>query len=90
MKYGVTTVGATATVLNALVQNIRNNVLILAPGPLHPNSNSEPVYVGDGNVTTGTGFPLLPGDALELGVDRIDEVYLISTNGSQTVYWITL
>lgn len=79
------TIAATATSI-AATSTTRSRLFIKAAG-----SNTEAVFIGDSGITnpgtTEDGFPLEPGDAIELIVQA--EVFGISENGSQKVYLAT-
>jgi hypothetical protein len=45
------------------------------------------VYVGDENVTTSSGFPILPGAAIELPVDDPSKIYVVSAS-PQSLAWM--
>jgi hypothetical protein len=51
--------------------------------------NTGTIYVGhDSSVTTSTGFPLSPGEAVALNIDNISRLYLISDVADQKVRYI--
>lgn len=81
-KYYPTTdrriVGSTATRILSVNQNRVGATIKALP------TNSETVYVGDENVSTGIGFPLDPGESLPTGT--LDgALWAISASGGQHV-----
>lgn len=87
LLYGHVIVSTTSPVqLANLTDEMDKGVLIYAS----PN-NSAPVWIGKQNVTTSgaaEGFPILPGTSLTVPVDKLDCIWLISTDVNQDIAWI--
>jgi hypothetical protein len=86
-------VGATAVKINSLGMRFVKGVLLRAPGPSDPISNTAPLWIGnatvtaDSNVVTG-GFPILPGASLEIPSEFLEDLYAISTVADQKLAWV--
>jgi hypothetical protein len=52
--------------------------------------NTDFVYVGDKNVTVETGFPIPPGSSMDIFVNNVNEIYVISSSPDQEIAWIGL
>jgi hypothetical protein len=50
------------------------------------NAGSAIVYLGDASVTTGTGYPLFPGEAV--GLPTKSAVYGVAASGTQTIGYL--
>jgi len=50
------------------------------------DNNTAKVYVGGGDVTTGNGFALYPGQAVDIFIDDLSSVYLVAESEGQLVY----
>lgn len=51
--------------------------------------NTNPIWIGDENVTATTGFPLQPGETIVIAVDgNLDVLYGIAETNSEIVCWI--
>lgn len=72
------TVTASAVALAA--QALVNGIVVKAK-----STNAGTVYVGPSGVTTGTGYPLLAGEAISFGVTNASAVFIIGT-ASDVVY----
>jgi hypothetical protein len=90
LKYGRTLVGLTAVPVNLYVENLRYNIVIRANGSGDPLPNTAFIYVGDKNVTVNTGFPIPPGSSVELFINNVNEIYVISSAINQEIAWIGL
>lgn len=53
------------------------------------STNTETIFVGDSDVTLTNGFELQTGEAVKLLVTNVNQVWIRSTSGSQSVCWIT-
>jgi hypothetical protein len=53
----------------------------------HPD-NSDAVWVGSASVTSGTGFPLEPGETLLAAVRNLNKLYFNADVGGEKVCWI--
>lgn len=54
-------------------------------------SNTDAVYIGfDDNVNASTGFPLDPGESIDIVIDDLSKIYLIASEIAQKVYilWV--
>lgn len=50
--------------------------------------NTGIIYVGTTGVTTGTGFPLWPGDLLDVEVSNLNVIHAIVSTGTQTLCYL--
>ena len=57
---------------------------------LADSDNTGVIYVGATGVTTGTGFPLVAGSAIELSLDDLNIAYCISDTASQKIHYTAL
>ncbi len=94
--HGHTTVGATAVKLTDLEFVANKGVMFRAPGTSDPGGgNTAPIWVGfnasvTADSTASGGFPILPGSAILLPIDRPNLVWVISTAPSQDIAWIII
>lgn len=52
-------------------------------------ANGQKVYIGpDAGVTTGSGYELAAGAAIDIDLDETESVYMISNSGTQRVCWL--
>ena len=72
----LTTTGAVALASNALV----NGVIIKAL-----TTNVATLYLGPSGVTTATGYPLAPGEAISYGATNLNAIFLIGANLTDSV-----
>ena len=70
---------ATGTAAALSAQILTNSIAIVAL-----SSNTGTVYVGGVGVTTGTGYPLAPGQAIGYTIANANAVYIVGTG---TVAW---
>jgi hypothetical protein len=54
------------------------------------SSNGASVFVGDSAVGTGNGYELPVGESVELSVDDVSKLHVVSASGGETVSWIVL
>lgn len=81
---GAVTVGTSAAPLRTDSVRPRHGV-VLRGDP----DNGGTVYVGfSEEVTTGTGFPLLAGESLNLEVEDLKQVYFIASEANQVIRWV--
>lgn len=53
------------------------------------DSNGEPVWLGkDGSLTQSTGYPLMPGEAVDLVLSNTNLVWIFSVTGSPAVAFL--
>ena len=52
------------------------------------DNNTGKVYVGGRNVTTQNGYALYPGQAVDIFIDDLSKIYLVSDADNQLVYII--
>jgi len=83
-------VGTTAEALTTTSFKCAKSILIKADA-----GNTGIVYVGQSDVTAGDtaatdGIPLAAGEALELEVSDISNIYVIASVTAQKVYWIAV
>jgi hypothetical protein len=79
---------------SAALADVKQGVLIKAPGPTDDTPNTASVFIGYTGVTadwasTG-GFPLAPGESISLPVANVSLWYVISSAASQNVNLILL
>jgi hypothetical protein len=79
IQNGSISVSTTATALNS------DTNLVEALTLYAPSSNTATVNVGN---SSSQSFPLLAGSSLTLRKVKPSNVYLVSTNGTQTVYYV--
>lgn len=53
-------------------------------------TNTGIIYVGDSTVSTGTGYPLDPGESLELEMQSMRKVYFLATVDEEKIAWEAL
>lgn len=84
LAYGSVTVEASATAVYDGDVSVRLTV--------RNNSITTAIYLGDGSVTTSTGFPLQPGDGYEwpIRVNASSPLYAITASGTADLRWMTL
>lgn len=46
-------------------------------------ANTEPIYVADSSVLTGTGFQLSAGEQVFIVIDNINKLYIVGTSATQ-------
>jgi hypothetical protein len=94
IRFGHTVVGVTAVRLTALTITLKRGVLLRAPGPNDPTPNSAAIWIGTTqNVTADSdpgsgGMPLIPGATLLVPAETLNDLWVISTAGSQDIAWI--
>jgi len=85
---GQTAVTTTAAQLSTGQSNSASGLYLYAL-----SGNTSTVYVGHSSslATSGAniGFPLEPGKGLQVNVNNIDELWVISGGGSQSVGWMS-
>jgi len=77
------TVSTTPTALGALEVKM---VTIKAD-----KGNTDAVYIGfDSSVSSGTGFALDPGESVDIVIDNLGKVYVVSQSTAQKIYvmWV--
>ena len=72
----LTTTGAVALASQALVNGVAIKAL---------STNVATVYLGPSGVTTATGYPLDPGEAISYGATNLSAIYLIGLNGTDSI-----
>ena len=82
VKYGSLATGGTAAIIAANYFTFKAGVIISAPV-----ANTASIFFGDSAVTTGTGFPLRPGESLKVPVEELKNLYVISV-AAQNLNWI--
>ncbi len=82
IKYGSLATSGTKARLAIDNFNLKFGVIITAP-----ISNTAAVFIGDVDVTTGTGFPLVTGATLILPVEELKNIYAVSV-AAQAINWI--
>ena len=79
--------GQQATTTNAVA--LPSAAFTGGPVTLHaPKANAAAIEIGASGVTTGSGFVLDPGDSVTLGVQNLNQLYLIGANTTDHVTWI--
>lgn len=82
IKNGTIASGAVAAHIAPDSINLRFGAIITAP-----SANTAAVFIGDEDVTTGTGFPLVAGATLILPVQELRDIYAVSV-AAQTLNWL--
>lgn len=80
--YGAISVGTSATAIPTANMGNRKAIIV------RNNSNSVKVFVGDSNVTTGTGFPLLPSESMPFDLSSGANIYGIVSAGTAEVRYL--
>jgi hypothetical protein len=75
---GQGTVGTTSAFLSPVNHKLLSGVIVKAL-----SDNAGTVYVGFGDVTTATGFPLSAGDSVPLNIEELHKVKIIASEASQ-------
>lgn len=92
LKRGHKTVGLTEVQVTPQAYTLRKGILIRCPGDSDPTPNTNVVWIGTKGVTadsTGSGgFPLAPGESINIPAVDPSKVYIISDAADQTVAWI--
>lgn len=78
---GVTTVNTVA----AMVDGTHNSQFRLA---VHNADNTEALFVGNAQVTVGNGFRLDAGAVLQLEMNPLEELYVVSSKSNHVVTWL--
>ncbi len=78
---GVTVVSGTPT----MIDGTHNSNFRLT---IHNADNTESLYVGNAQVTLGNGFSLDAGQVLQLEMNPLEEIYVISGKSGHTVTWL--
>lgn len=85
---------AVTAAAQAIAQGVKPTraALLRAPSIDDDVNNTEAVYIGKADVTADTtitgGFSLAPGASIEVPVDDLGKLYVISANGSQYLNWM--
>ncbi len=82
IKYGSLASGASAVAISGDNNKFNAGVIIFAL-----SANTASIFLGDSDVTIGTGFPLPPGANIELPVEELKNIYAISA-AAQNLNWI--
>jgi hypothetical protein len=88
VKYGRVTVGLTAVPLSIPITTDQTGRLCRGCLVKAASTNTQPIFVGGPTVSSIDGFPVEPGAALVLPIDRPDRIFVISTDDGQTSAWI--
>lgn len=87
LDYGRTSTSGSAAPLNGGTSLSPPEDTVVAIQALEGNPST--VYVGDGNVTTGNGYPLMAGGIVTLGVDDVSKLNVVGPSGeTNSVAWI--
>jgi hypothetical protein len=78
---GVTSVNGVAT----MIDGTHNSNFRLT---IHNADNTEALFIGNASVTTGNGFRLDAGAVLQMEMNPLEEVYVISSKSGHTVTWL--
>ncbi len=83
-KTGQVTVGTTAVkvVSSNLPDGNKKGILIKAHGSGDAAANTVPIFLGDANVTTSSGFSLAPGESITIPISG-DDLYAVASAASQ-------
>lgn len=74
---------AVTSAATALASNSVSKVRVMALP-----TNPHPVYIGPSGVTVATGYPLFPGDFVELDISNTNLVYHIAADAGASVAFI--
>lgn len=81
--YGATTVDTSGVAVELADTIVKNVVYVKAVG-----SNTGKIYVGDLDVNAANGFPLSPGEEIELAARNLSKVYIDADSGGDSVKYI--
>lgn len=94
LNHGHTAVGTTRVKLTDKQFRAVKGVLFRCPGSTDPVPNTAPIWVGGPAVTADSadtgGIPVLPGDSAFFPIERLDQLYVISTVADQDIAWMGL
>ena len=82
IKNGTLATGAVSAHIAPDPLTLRFGAIIAAP-----SGNTASVFLGDSDVTTGTGFPLAAGATLILPIMELKDIYAVSA-AAQTLNWL--
>ena len=82
LQYNQMVVGVTPTPLTISKEPVNRGILVVAD-----LTNTDLIYIGGNKVTVLTGWPLLPGEAVEIPVDDASSIYCVA-NQQQNLSWI--
>lgn len=85
MKSGQTVVGTTKL---RITQAGNADLHLHAPGAAEAVPNTGIVFVGGEDVTTTTGFPLIPGQTANIYGPNQGELWAISDTAGQVLSWL--
>ena len=88
LRYGRRTVGTSATTLAERITTDSTGKTFRGVLIKCDANNTSPVYVGGVTVSAADGFPIQPGEFLELPVDDPSLIYVISDDSDQLIAWI--
>jgi hypothetical protein len=78
-QVGVT--GAEAALPNVTVRRVKLRSLLT-------NTMTNPIYIGPTGVSAATGFPLFPGDTIELELSNLNVVHAFVASGTETLCYV--
>jgi hypothetical protein len=90
IHYGKVIVGTSPVRLSAPItgdatgKRYRGVLITSVPG------NTAVIYIGDGQVSASTGFPIQVGGFVELPVDDESGLWIVSTDVDQEVRWVAV
>lgn len=82
LQHNQVSVGTTPMPLTVSTQKVVKGVRLVAAV-----DNSSVIYVGDKCVTVLTGYPLLPGEFLEVPCDNANDIFTVASE-PQNAAWI--
>jgi hypothetical protein len=96
MKHGWQVVGIERIEITPLDLYLYKGILLTCPGTQYDGSgNAKPVWVGGHRVTAddnpGTGgFPIMPGSAMFIPIEKPNEIWVISSQADQRIAWMVV
>jgi hypothetical protein len=54
------------------------------------NDNTQKIFLGPSGVSTSDGFPLSPGDFIEVEVTNLNVIHRVPASGTQTLHYLGL
>lgn len=75
------TTGAEAALTAAVARRFKLRALLT-------NTMTNPIYLGPAGVTAANGFPLFPGDTIELEVSNLNVIHAFVAAGSEVLCYV--
>jgi hypothetical protein len=55
---------------------------------IHNQDNSDTIYIGGAEVTTSTGLGLVKLETIQLELQPLEQVYVVSSKSGHTISWL--